>query len=1035
GYITSGRPEAEDGERVLGMFLNTVPLRVRMQGGSWMDLVRRTWAAEQAVVAHRRLPLAAIVRAAGGRTLFEAAFNFNHFHVYEALAAAGVRLEVDRFFQKTEVPLIAIAAVHPVTGALRLRLEHDPARLGGGQVRAIGAWYARALAALATDPHARWNADALLDADEDARLRRWETGPAAESDPSTLHHLFQQQARRTPDAIAVVHDGAYVSYRALNERANRLAHALRRRGVGPEVRIGIHLSRGPGLIPAMLAVLKAGGAYVPLDPAYPAERLAFMLADAGVSVLLTESAIRNGLPAAPGAEVIVIDRDPLPTEATNDPDGGAEPGNAAYVIYTSGSTGRPKGVVIEHRSAAVLVHWLRAQVPDAEMGAVLAATSICFDVSIAEIFGTLCRGGTLHLVENALSLAALPPDAGILRATMVPSAAAELLRTRGIPPTLRSLGLGGEAVPVSLARDLHALGTLERVENLYGPTEDTTYTTCWVIPRGTEGMRVGRPVAGTSAYVLDGHLARVPVGARGELYLAGDGLARGYLDRPALTAERFVPCPFGLPGGRMYRVGDQVRWAADGTLEYLDRLDHQVKIRGHRVELGEVEEALRAHPAVADAAVVARADGEGAVLAAFVTAAGDEPGLPAVLRAHLSARLPSYMVPGSIVVLDALPRTPNGKVDRRALPAPQREARPAIEAAPRTAMERRVASLWAEVLGADGVGMDENFFDAGGDSLRLFRLHALLRERLGAEIEMVDLFRLPTVRDMAAHLDGEPADAADDAPLSVPHAAVREGAIAIVGMAGRFPGAADPAALWRTVRDGADGITRFTDEALRAAGVREALLARPEYVRARGVLEAIETFDAAFFGMSPRDAEILDPQHRVFLECAWEAMEDAGREPGEGRVGVFAGAAMSTYLDRLRAHPTLADEVGEFALRLANDKDFLSTRTAYELGLRGPAVTVQTACSTSLVAIHLACRSLRDGECDMALAGGVSAAAVQTAGYLYQKGGIASPDGCCRAFDADAQGTVPGSGCGVVALKRLEDALADGDTIHAVNPT
>jgi amino acid adenylation domain-containing protein len=1036
GYVTSGRPEAEDGERVLGMFLNTVPLRVRMEGGTWLELVRRTWEAEEAIVPHRRLPLAEIVREAGGRTLFEAAFNFNHFHVYEALAAAGVRLEIDRFFQKTEVPLIAIAAVHPATGALRLRLEHDPARLGEAQVRAIGEWYARALAALAADPGARWDADALLDADEDAWLRRCGTGPAAEHEPSAIHHLFERQARQTPDAIALIHDGAPVTYQALDERANRLAHALRRRGVGPEVRVGIHLPRTPELIAGMLAVLKAGGAYVPLDPAYPAERIAFMLEDSGAPVLVTSAALRPRLPAFAGTVLCVDD------EAAADEDAAPSPAvpcslfpvpcsSAAYVIYTSGSTGRPKGVVIEHRSAAVLLHWLRAQVPEEELRAVLGATSVCFDVSVAEIFGTLCRGGTLHLVDNALSLAALPPDAGILRATMVPSAAAELLRTGGIPPSLRSLGLGGEAVPVSLARELHALGTLERIENLYGPTEDTTYSTCWTIPRGTDRMCVGRPVAGTRAYVLDRQRARVPRGARGELYLAGAGLARGYLDRPALTAERFLPCPFGPPGRRMYRVGDQVRWTAEGELEYLDRLDHQVKVRGFRVEPGEVEEALRAHPAVADAAVAARAvPGGGTALAAYVAAAVDEPGLPASLRAHLAARLPAYMVPATVVVLDALPRTPNGKVDRRALPAPEREARPAAGAAPRTAMERRVAALWREVLGA-GVGVDENFFDAGGDSLRLFRLHALLRERLGAELEMVDLFRLPTVRDVAARLDG----AAADEDTRAPHApAARKGAVAIVGMAGRFPGADGPAALWRALRGGGEGITRFTDEELRAAGVHDGLLARPEYVRARGALREIEGFDAEFFGMSPRDAEILDPQHRIFLECAWEAMEDAGRRPGRGagRVGVFAGAAMSTYLDRLRAHPTLADEVGELALRLANDKDFVATRTAYELGLAGPAITVQTACSTSLVAVHLACRSLRDDECDMALAGGVSAVAAQTAGYLYQKGGIASPDGCCRAFDADAQGTVPASGCGIVVLKRLEDALADGDPVHAV---
>ena len=766
GYVTSGRPETEDGERVVGLFLNTVPLRVDAAGGTWEELVRRAWAAEQAIVPHRRFPLAEIVREAGGRTPFQAAFNFNHFHVYEALPAAGVRLEGDRSIQKTEVPLLVHGLINPATGALRMRLECDPARLAPAQAQVVAGWYRGALAALAAGPEARWDADGLLDEEEVALLRRWGAGPVAEPARCTVHKLFERQALRTPDAVAVVHDGTPLTYRALNERANRLAHALRRRGIGPESRVGLHLARGPALPAAMLAVLKAGSAYVPLDPGYPAERLAFVLADAGVAVLLTEEATRAGLPAAPGTEVLVVDRrrDEIAAEPAGNPEGGALPQNAAWVIYTSGSTGRPKGVTIEHRSAVVLMHWLRGLVPDEERRAVLGSTSISFDVSIAEIFGTLCWGGTLHLVENALSLAALPPDAGILRASMVPSAAAELLRLGRIPPSLRSLGLGGEAVPVSLARALHALGTLERVENLYGPTEDTTYSTCWIIPPGTEGMRIGRAIAGTQAYVLDPRLALVPRGVRGELYLAGEGLARGYLDQPALTAERFLPCPWGSPGGRMYRVGDQVRWTGQGELEYLDRLDHQVKIRGFRVEPGEVEEALRAHDAVADAAVVARPRKEGgASLVAYVTPACaadpaeaprvlDEPGLSASLRAHLAARLPAYMVPGAVVVLSALPRTPNGKTDRRALPEPVRDERAAAGSAPRTEMERRVAELWAEVLGVQEVGVDENFFDVGGDSLRLFRLNALLRQRIGAELEMEDLFRLPTVRDLAARL-------------------------------------------------------------------------------------------------------------------------------------------------------------------------------------------------------------------------------------------------------------------------------------------
>ncbi|MFL5541626.1 MAG: beta-ketoacyl synthase N-terminal-like domain-containing protein, partial [Longimicrobiaceae bacterium] len=460
-------------------------------------------------------------------------------------------------------------------------------------------------------------------------------------------------------------------------------------------------------------------------------------------------------------------------------------------------------------------------------------------------------------------------------------------------------------------------------------------------------------------------------------------------------------------------------------MEFLGRADAQVKIRGFRIEPGEVEAALCRHAGVSACAVVARQDAPGeARLVAYVAGPGDAD----ALRVRLREFLPEHLVPAAFVFVDRLPLTPNGKLDRVALPAPA--AAPAVHPIPpRDRMETRVAEAWREVLGREGIGVRDGFFDLGGTSLLLHRVFVRLREIRG-DLRMVDLFRHPTVESLARHLaDGAAPEAsaeAQTAPREDAHAG-----IAVVGMSCRFPGARDPDGFWRNLRGGVESISFFTEDELLGAGVAPEQLRDPAYVRASGSLADAYAFDAEFFGVSPREAEVMDPQHRVFLECAWSALEDAGVDPARfaGDIGVYAGSGTTGHLGRVLVQ---AGSGGFHAAAMANAKDFLTTRVSHRLRLRGPAVTVQTACSTSLVAIHMACRSLLGGECDLALAGGVTIAPDQVAGYLHQEGGIASPDGHCRAFDARAAGTVFGSGAGVVALKRLADALRDGDAIRAV---
>ncbi|HEX7241899.1 MAG TPA: amino acid adenylation domain-containing protein, partial [Longimicrobiaceae bacterium] len=618
----------------------------------------------------------------------------------------------------------------------------------GATMERMAAHFRALLDAVLTDPERPVGDVAFLPSAERARvLEEWNATERPYPAGSRVHDLFAAQAARTPDAVAVVHGEERLTYAELERRSARLANALRRRGVGPESRVGVCMRRTPELLVALLAVLRAGGAYVPLDPAYPRERLGYMVEDAGIDLILTEPGLAERLPDSTTGLL-------FPDAAVGEPDlipeSGVLPENLSHVIFTSGSTGRPKGVMIRHSSTVVLLHWLRENVTDEERSSVLFSTSINFDVSVAEIFGTLCWGGKLVLVENALELARV--EEPVVYASMVPSAAAELLRSGDIPASVRTLNLGGEALPHPLAQGLYAAG-VERVGNLYGPTEDTTYSTCSVVERGGAQVCVGRPVANTRAYVLDARLRPVPTGVVGELYLAGGGLARGYASRPELTAERFLPDPFGPAGTRMYRVMDRVRWTAGGELEYFGRTDFQVKVRGFRIELGEIETALESHPGVHRAVAVVREDAPGdRRIVAYVVPAGEA--VPAVeLRAHLAGRVPEYMLPAAFVVLEELPLTGSGKTDRRALPAPEWVSGETY-LAPRDALEARLAALWEELLDASPIGVRDDFFALGGHSLLAVRLLARVEQLTGTQLPVAALFAAPTVEGMAAALRG-----------------------------------------------------------------------------------------------------------------------------------------------------------------------------------------------------------------------------------------------------------------------------------------
>lgn len=875
---------------------------------------------------------------------------------------------------------------------------------------------------------------------------------------ATVHGLFREQAAAHPERIALVWDGGSMTYGELDARSNALAVRLVEAGVHADVPVALALERSPEALVAVLAVLKAGGAYLPLDPEHPRERLAFVVADAAAPALVTRRAHAASLAALAPCTIFVDDVVPAAPAPAR---GGAlvEPARArdlAYVMYTSGSTGTPKGVLIEHRSIVRLVGDVDYVRLDHDT-CFLHAAPLGFDASTLELWGPLLHGGRVALyldpVPTGRGLARVIAAHGVTTAWLT---AALFNAVVDDDPAhlagLRQLFTGGEALsPPHVRRALAALPGTALV-NGYGPTECTTFTTTYAIPRDlpadAASIPIGRPIAETDVHVLDAAQLPVADGEVGELYVGGRGVARGYLRRPALDAERFVQVA-AAPGARLYRTGDLVRRRDDGTLDFVGRADQQVKVRGFRIELGEIEAKLNELPGVQACAVTARDDGgTGKRLVAYVVPRRDGVTV-AELRASLARVLPDFMIPAVYVTLPALPLTANGKLDRAALPAPTR-SRPALAQpmrAPSGERERVICRVFAEMLGLDEVGALDGFFELGGDSLTAVRTLARLRAAGLPEISPATFFAAPTPAALARALDGDRRDQRDARDARDARSTSRRGArrasaavgagpepIAVVGMAGRFPGAADIEAFWANLCNGVESIRRFTPDELDPS-VPASLRDDPAYVPARGVLDDVELFDHGFFGVTPLEAQLMDPQHRHFLEVSWQALEHAGYVPERvpGPVGVFGGMYNATYHQRhLAPRPDLAGRLGELAVMLGNEKDYVVSRVAHRLGLTGPAVAVQTACSTSLVATAMAMDSLRSGGCDLALAGGVAITCPPRSGHLHQDGSMASPDGRTRTFDARAAGTVFSDGVAVVVLRRLADALADGDTVYAV---
>jgi amino acid adenylation domain-containing protein len=1035
---------------LVGCLVQVVPVRLSVGGEiSVRAMLRQVRQAVSDALTHSEIGLQQILQAANLTGQNDEAPLISTLFAYQTLASEHALRDFEA------VPVHAAAAQVD----LSLHLDGDPQ----GGLSGTLVWR-KVLYHSGTVNRMTWHLDRLIDAvletpDVDVQklpftsteeLRRYaywnDTGQSYEG-PATVSGLIDTQALATPDQVALIDGDRRWSFAQTHAEIVRVASGLAAAGVQPRQVVAIAIPRSAELTIALAAVVRAGAVALPIHTDVPAARVAQMLEDAQPVLAVCLGA----RPATLGPEIACLDIETLAGDPAQMPDE-VTPDDPAYVLFTSGSTGRPKGVQVSHRALVNRLAWMQDFFPLGAGDRVLQKTPVSFDVSMWEFFWSLTHGGTLVMAPPDLhrdprGLAQMIEQANITHLHFVPRMLAAFLDVspQDALSGVRHVFVSGEALTPALTDRFFEASRSTALHNLYGPTEAAIDVTWWSCkPSDSAGpVPIGAPAPNCQIHIVDRWGAQVPIGVPGEVLIGGVQLADGYVNRADLTDAHFVPDTVkSEPGARLYRTGDKGRWRVDGVVEYLGRADGQIKLRGQRIELAEIEAVLEQHPGVQRAAVVIAGDGADARLCAFVVARGNDTGAPpalGILRLHAAAHLPPAMLPARYEFLDALPVTENGKLDRRVLRSTPRaddagDASAVQGRRPAPGAEAAIARAWGAVLGHEEFSVDDGFFEVGGTSLSLVAVETRLRQHW-PDIKLADLFRYPNVAALAAALAQDTAGTMA-APIALRGTTAPTTEVAITAVVGRFPGAPDVAALWEMLLAGAVGYRATTDTDRTA-------VPHPQ-TWAKGVFEVpvicrpdgTDLFDPESFGLRPTDALTLDPQMRMLLELSWQALDQAGLDPAAlaGGVSVFAGTGLPIYgLSNLFADAALGatDPSAAYAQLIAADKDFAPGRIAHLLDLRGPAVAVQTACSTGLVAVHLAADAIRRGDCEAALAGGATLSLPAT-GYPWQEGGILSRSGACRAFAQSADGTVPGEGGAMVVLRRLDAALRDGDPVLGV---
>ncbi|MFG0214768.1 amino acid adenylation domain-containing protein, partial [Brevibacillus porteri] len=1087
GMPTMGRPE-ERFDSLIGYFVNMIPIRSQVTGEkSFSQFIRELQLTLIDGLDHAVYPFPAMVREAniprlhGNSPVFDIIFTYQNF-----LQSQNLQRFYDECQNKLAIELMEGVhqegeyefelEVFEQEAEFVLNLKYNPHVFDQATIQRMAEHYHNIANEVIQNPDITLDEIPLISAEErNMLLVEWNETEAAFPQALCIHDLFEKRVQQTPDAVAVVYENQSLTYRELDEQITKLAIYLQAEGAGPEATVGICVERSLEMVIGILGILKAGAAYVPLDPTYSTERLAFMVEDSKSRLVLTQARLLDKVSSAVGgiAKCIVLDRDWEEAEQTAQRQKTlnrvVNPTNLAYVIYTSGSTGKPKGVMVSHESIINTLFFLESRYPVMENDVYLLKTNYVFDVSLSELFGWFIGRGRLvilppHGEKSPEMLAESIVKHRVTHVNFVPAMLNVFVNGVGENQPflqhspLKYVMVAGEAFPKELVKKTVATFQKAKIENIYGPTEASIYAawfSCSENELVSSNTPIGRPVANTQLYIVDRHMNPVPVGVPGELCIAGKGLARGYLNRQELTAEKFVDNPF-TPGTKLYKTGDLTRWLPDGTIEYLGRIDHQVKIRGFRIELGEIESQLMAHPQIQSVVVLVKEEGDHKRLVAYYVpqaGANHDRLEPSKLRDYLRKNLPEYMLPAFFVSMVKIPLTANGKVDRTELLNQKLVVTQAKkQSLPQSDIEQRTLKIWQDALNVEGISTEDGFFDVGGDSILATMVVAKMTEEFQCDLNVTTLFKYVNIREISEYIatrkenesdeqmdyvNPNQATAYSEGQVEETYPEYYEDSIAIIGISCHFPGAKNHREFWENLRNGVESVRFFSDEEIDQLHLPDEYLQNPNFIPVQSTIEGKDHFDPGFFHLSARDAEFMDPQFRLLLTHSWKALEDAGYTPKQvPQTGVFMSASNSYYQALLphftKESPNIMKDPNEYVSWVLAQGGTIPTMISHKMGLKGPSFAVHSNCSSSLVGLHLAYRSLQSGESKVALVGGATIFPTTYTGYVYQAGLNFSSDGHCKTFDASADGMIGGEGVGVVVLKKASDAIKDGDHIYAL---
>lgn len=1045
GTPVSGRTQ-EDIRETVGMFVNMLALRNypvadKKYSEFIVELKERTLEAlkNQDYQFDALVEKMNVRRQLNRSAVFDVSFDYHNMTLYD-LEVEGIKFVPYEISNKAASVDLLLTCNEDNNDNLNFYIDYSTSLFKEDTIKRMTAQYIEVLQQLVENDEIRiGEIDILSDADKDILLSQFEKTKLNIDDNILISEMFENNANLTPDKIALITDnGTEFTYKQINEKANILAWELRKQGISTNKFVGVIPSRNEHLIIALLAILKAGGAYVAIDPKYPKDRIDYMISQCDMSVVLCDR-VHQEL-AEDLANVIYFDELVDNDNKYENPPRLGDRESIAYAIFTSGSTGMPKGVMVKQEGVVNLTYdHMNRDIFKSEADRIACIATPSFDIFGFETIIPLCSGASIYMANeqeqldsNLLSEKMLKYNVTHLQAPVSRlRAMVENNNFKNVLPILKVVVGGGESYPITLAQYLQK-NTNARLFNMYGPTETTITATVKELT-DADYVNIGEPVANTQVFVVDENNQILPIGVPGELCIAGRGLSNGYLNKPEETESKFVSLNFN-GCTNVYKTGDLAKLMANGEVELLGRLDTQVKIRGYRVELGEIERVAMLLDGLSYAVAKTFTNDNGNTQLGLFYSGNSSEEFENELKQWLSSKLPVYMIPSYFKHLDAMPLLPNGKVNKKALKfenvSDSKEKNVFNNKGKATRIENEIREIWQEVLNIKNISLKDNFFDIGGNSYGLMLVNNKLNELLGETVPLMQLFENPTIESLAKSFNLE-----SDSELMEIESQVssEDDDIAVIGMHGRFPGAENVETLWNNIVEGKESIISFTDEELLQSGISREEFTDENYVNAKGYLENVEYFDANFFGYSQKEANSMDPQIRLLHMCVWNALEDAGYDSYtyKGKIGLFAGSGsnvpwMMKFFDRRN------DALSAFDAMTMNDKDFLTTKVSYKLNLKGPSMNVQTACSTSLVAIHQAVKCLLSNESDIAVAGGVSISYPRKEGYAWHQGMIYSKDGHCRPFSKDSSGTVSGNGCAVVVLKRLSKAIEDNDHIYAV---